>query len=116
MRYDIAALKQRLEGIRTEDHPALVRQKSRDFYWYSPVLKRQLDAVTADIVVGNARSACSVAGVNFDYEDLQAAEKAYRTIQDLVRAAGEIGYGEYRAHPGRARVTAAVRLETCSLA
>jgi FAD/FMN-containing dehydrogenase len=50
-RYDIAALKQRLERIRTEDNPALVRQKSRDFYWYSPVLKRQLDAVTADIVV-----------------------------------------------------------------
>ena len=43
--------KQRLDGIRTEDNPALVRQKSRDFYWYSPTLKRQLDAVTADIVV-----------------------------------------------------------------
>jgi len=27
------------------------RQKSRDFYWYSPVLKRQLDNVLADIVV-----------------------------------------------------------------
>ena len=50
-RYDIAALKRRLHGIRTEDNPALVRQKSRDFYWYSPVLKRQLDHVTADIVV-----------------------------------------------------------------
>jgi FAD/FMN-containing dehydrogenase len=50
-RYDIATLKQRLEGIRTEDNPALVKQKSRDFYWYSPTLKRQLDAVTADIVV-----------------------------------------------------------------
>jgi FAD/FMN-containing dehydrogenase len=50
-RYDIAALKGRLEGIRTEDNPALVRQKSRDFYWYSPILKRQLDQVTADVVV-----------------------------------------------------------------
>ena len=50
-RYDIAALKKRLDGIKTEEHPALVRQKSRDFYWYSPVLKRQLEAVTADIVV-----------------------------------------------------------------
>ena len=50
-RYDIAALKSRLEGIRTEDNPALVRQKSRDFYWYSPILKRQLDQVTADVVV-----------------------------------------------------------------
>ena len=50
-RYDIAALKARLGAIRTEDNPALVKQKSRDFYWYSPPLKRQLDAVIADIVV-----------------------------------------------------------------
>jgi FAD/FMN-containing dehydrogenase len=56
-RYDIAALKARLGGIRTEDNPALVRQKSRDFYWYSPVLKRQLDAVAADIVVSPASEA-----------------------------------------------------------
>jgi FAD/FMN-containing dehydrogenase len=51
IRYDVAALKSRLKGIKTEDNPALVRQKSRDFYWYSPTLKRQLDAVTADVVV-----------------------------------------------------------------
>ncbi len=49
--YDIAALKARLGNIRTEDNPALVRQKSRDFYWYSPVLKRQLEHVSADIIV-----------------------------------------------------------------
>ncbi|MBU2192852.1 MAG: FAD-binding oxidoreductase, partial [Alphaproteobacteria bacterium] len=48
---DVAALKQDLEGIRIEDNPAIVQQKSRDFYWYSPVLKRQLDNVTGDIVV-----------------------------------------------------------------
>ena len=28
-----------------------MRQKSRDFYWYSPILKRELESVTADIVV-----------------------------------------------------------------
>lgn len=50
-RYDIATLKTRLGGIRTEENPALVKQKSRDFFWYSPVLKRQLDHVVADIVV-----------------------------------------------------------------
>ncbi len=51
MTYDIAGFKARLGPIRAEDNPALVKQKSRDFYWYSPVLKRQLDAVTGDIVV-----------------------------------------------------------------
>ena len=31
--------------------PALVRQKSRDFFWYSPILKAQLNSKTANIVV-----------------------------------------------------------------
>jgi FAD/FMN-containing dehydrogenase len=31
--------------------PALVRQKSRDFFWYSPVLNEKLKRVSADLVV-----------------------------------------------------------------
>jgi FAD/FMN-containing dehydrogenase len=46
-----AALKAALDGMKIEDNPALVRQKSRDFFWYSPVLKRELDHVTAELVV-----------------------------------------------------------------
>jgi FAD/FMN-containing dehydrogenase len=49
--YDIPALIARLGTIKTETNERLVQQKSRDFYWYSPVLKRQLDHVTADIIV-----------------------------------------------------------------
>jgi FAD/FMN-containing dehydrogenase len=45
------AIKKELEGIAVEDNPALVRQKSRDFYWYSPILKAQLENVTGDLVV-----------------------------------------------------------------
>ncbi|MBW9064406.1 FAD-binding oxidoreductase [Rhizobium herbae] len=48
---DYAAIKKELEGITIEDNPALVRQKSRDFYWYSPILKAQLENVTGDLVV-----------------------------------------------------------------
>jgi FAD/FMN-containing dehydrogenase len=48
---DIAALKADLGDIKTEDNPAIVKQKSRDFFWYSPVLKRQLDHVTGDLIV-----------------------------------------------------------------
>jgi FAD/FMN-containing dehydrogenase len=48
---DVVALKRALGGIKIEDNPAIVKQKSRDFFWYSPVLKRQLDHVTADLVV-----------------------------------------------------------------
>ncbi|CDZ57514.1 FAD-binding oxidoreductase [Neorhizobium galegae] len=48
---DYAQIKKELEGLALEDNPALVRQKSRDFYWYSPILKEELDSVTADLVV-----------------------------------------------------------------
>ncbi len=48
---DIAALQSALPGIAIETNPQIVKQKSRDFYWYSPVLKRQLDHVTAAAIV-----------------------------------------------------------------
>ena len=48
---NVDALKRELDGLKLEDNPAIVKQKSRDFFWYSPVLKRQLDHLTADLVV-----------------------------------------------------------------
>ncbi|PWJ89728.1 FAD/FMN-containing dehydrogenase [Mesorhizobium loti] len=48
---DVSALKRDLEGLKIDDNPAIVQQKSRDFYWYSPVLKQQLDHVTGDLIV-----------------------------------------------------------------
>ena len=48
---DMTALIADLDGIRIEENDKIVLQKSRDFYWYSPVLKRQLDHVAGDIVV-----------------------------------------------------------------
>jgi FAD/FMN-containing dehydrogenase len=51
MTSDLAALKRDLDGLKIEDNPKIVQQKSRDFYWYSPVLKRQLDHVTGDVVI-----------------------------------------------------------------
>ena len=50
--HDIEGLAARLgSGIKVETHPALVKQKSRDFFWYSPILKRQLDHLVAEAVV-----------------------------------------------------------------
>lgn len=57
MPHDIATLKSRLGAIRTDDNPAILKQKSRDFYWYSPPLKRQLDAVIGDLIVIPANDA-----------------------------------------------------------
>ncbi|MCA3392483.1 MAG: FAD-binding oxidoreductase, partial [Roseomonas sp.] len=46
---DIAAFTAELGGLEQSTDTALLRQKSRDFYWYSPILKRQLDGKRADI-------------------------------------------------------------------
>lgn len=48
---DIEACKAALAGYDIDDNPATVQQKSRDFYWYSPILKRQLNGVTGDFVI-----------------------------------------------------------------
>jgi FAD/FMN-containing dehydrogenase len=48
--HDIAALVAELAGIELATDRALLRQKSRDFYWYSPILKRQLDGKTAELI------------------------------------------------------------------
>ena len=68
---DIAKLKAALGDIKVEDNAAIVKQKSRDFYWYSPVLRRRLEHVTADLVASPRNEAevihvlqnCFAAGV-----------------------------------------------------
>jgi FAD/FMN-containing dehydrogenase len=39
------------EDSRVLVHPQVVERLSRDFYWYSPVLRKQLDGKVADVVV-----------------------------------------------------------------
>ena len=46
-----AARKPPCRHLEIDDNPVSVRAKSRDFFWYSPVLKARLDHVTADFVV-----------------------------------------------------------------
>ena len=48
---DIEALATELEGLELSTDRALLRQKSRDFYWYSPILKAQLDSKSAELYV-----------------------------------------------------------------
>ena len=48
---DVAAVMAALPALDWTTDPALVRQKSRDFFWYSPVLKRQRNKVTGEAVV-----------------------------------------------------------------
>jgi FAD/FMN-containing dehydrogenase len=48
---DWTAFAQSLAPVRVITEPALVRQKSRDFFWYSPILKAELNRKSADLVV-----------------------------------------------------------------
>lgn len=49
--YDLSRFRDAIDGIPVIDDPALVRQRSRDFFWYSPILKQLLNDKKADIVV-----------------------------------------------------------------
>jgi len=48
---DIAVLERELEGIQTINKSQVLRQKSRDYFWYSPVLNRQLDGLLGELLV-----------------------------------------------------------------
>src|ERR1700679_3480690 len=49
--YDLAAFLAAIDDVPVEDDPKIVHRKSRDFFWFSPVLKRQLQDKIADVVV-----------------------------------------------------------------
>lgn len=51
MTCNIAACREALAHLDIDINPNTVQQKSRDFYWYSPILKDQLQNVTADFVI-----------------------------------------------------------------
>lgn len=85
MSADIEGCKAALAGLEIEDSPAAVRQKSRDFFWYSPILKRMLDDVTGDFVVSPRD------------QDEVARTLAAAYVHDVpvtVRGAGTGNYGQ----------------------
>ncbi|MEM7044446.1 MAG: FAD-binding oxidoreductase [Pseudomonadota bacterium] len=79
------SLVQVLEGMAIKSDPVKLRQKSRDFFWYSPVLKRQLDHISADLIV-EARNEADVIRV-------LAACHAHN-IPVTVRGGGSGNYGQ----------------------
>ena len=83
---DISALRECVEDpARVVTNPQIVQRLSRDFYWYSPVLKRQLDDKTADLVVQP---------VNLNEIRAVLTYCNAREIPVTVRGAGTGNYGQ----------------------
>jgi FAD/FMN-containing dehydrogenase len=83
--HDIAALKAALPGLALIEDRALVRQRSRDFFWFSPILDRQLRRKSADVVALPADEAEVIA---------LAAACARLRIPVTLRGAGTGTYGQ----------------------
>jgi len=81
----LEALKAALGTIKTEDNAAIVKQKSRDFYWYSPVLKAQLDHIVGDLVVSPKDEAEVIAVLKACYA---------HDVPVTTRGAGTGNYGQ----------------------
>src|SRR5262245_38912874 len=84
-RYDIDGLMAAIEGIPLVTDPVAVRRRSRDFFWYSPVLNEQLSGKSADLLVV-PRDEADVIRV--------AAACTQRRIPITVRAGGTGNYGQ----------------------
>ena len=74
-----------IAGIPFVTEPIQVANKSRDFYWYSPILKAQLDGKTGDIVV-QPRNEAEVIRV--------ACACAKHRLKITVRGGGTGNYGQ----------------------
>jgi FAD/FMN-containing dehydrogenase len=83
--HDIAALKAALPGLTLIEDRALVRQRSRDFFWFSPILDRELRRKAAD-VVAMPRDQAEVIAL--------AAACARLRIPVTLRGAGTGTYGQ----------------------
>ncbi|MEM1288580.1 MAG: FAD-binding oxidoreductase [Pseudomonadota bacterium] len=46
-----AAVRQALSHLEIEDKPSILKRKSRDYYWFSPVLKARMDHLQAEFIV-----------------------------------------------------------------
>lgn len=82
---NLAACKEALSHLDLDDNPKTVQQKSRDFYWYSPILKEQLQNVVGDFVVAprNQEEIIEILATCWKYD-----------VPVTVRGAGTGNYGQ----------------------
>jgi FAD/FMN-containing dehydrogenase len=81
----LAGLVADLGDIPVVTDPRIVRRRSRDFFWYSPILNEQLDGKSADLIVA-PRNEADVVRI--------AAACARHRVPVTVRAGGTGNYGQ----------------------
>jgi FAD/FMN-containing dehydrogenase len=81
----LARLVADLSDIPTVTDPKIVRRRSRDFFWYSPILNQQLNGKSADVIIA-PRNEAEVVRV--------AAACARHRVPVTVRAGGTGNYGQ----------------------
>jgi len=81
----LTSLVTELAGLDIVTDPKIVRRRSRDFFWYSPILNEQLDGKSADLIVA-PRDEAEVVRV--------AAACARHRVPLTVRAGGTGNYGQ----------------------
>jgi len=85
MQDKIAATKAALAHLDLEEKDVAIKAASRDFFWYSPVLKDRLDHVTADFVVRPRNEAEVIEVLKVCYE---------HDVPVTTRGAGTGNYGQ----------------------
>jgi FAD/FMN-containing dehydrogenase len=83
--YDLAAFVASLGDVPVEDDAKTLYKKSRDFFWFSPVLKRQLEGKVADLLVTPRDEA--------DVMRVASAAARYR-VPITIRGGGTGNYGQ----------------------
>jgi FAD/FMN-containing dehydrogenase len=83
--YDLARFRAMIGDTPALDDPVTLKRRSRDYYWFSPIVKRALDGMTCDLVV-EPRTEAEVIAV--------AAAAAKLRIPITMRGAGTGTYGQ----------------------
>ena len=82
---DIDAAKAALSHLEIDENPSSLRAKSRDFFWYSPVLKDRLDHIEGDFAVAPRSEA----------EVIEVLRACYaHDVPVTTRGAGTGNYGQ----------------------
>jgi FAD/FMN-containing dehydrogenase len=84
-KYDLAAFAESLGDVPIETDTRILQKKSRDFFWFSPVLKRQLQDKVAELVV--------VPRDETDVMRIASAAARYR-VPITIRGGGTGNYGQ----------------------